>query len=151
MKTVSYTLEVNPEGVEPVLTASQVWKGLEMKANNALPFVPGMSRCDVISRSDNGLLRQISLPTGDYEERITFFPPVQVQFERVGSDGFIQNTISESEKGLWLTFTFSVPFAGAVEGSDEERVQVNEMRNNYIAAVVSTLKKVRELVSNGGL
>ncbi|WHS30110.1 SRPBCC family protein [Brucella sp. NM4] len=151
MKTVSYTLEINPEGVEPVLTADQVWKGLEMKANNALPFVPGMSRCDVISRSDNGLLRQITLPTGDYEEKITFFPPVQVQFERVGSDGFIQNTISESEKGLWLTFTFSVPFAGASEGSDEELVLINEMRRSYITVVVSTLKKVRELVSAGKL
>ena len=38
MFTVSRALPVNPPG-ETRLTRADVWRGLEMKANNALPFV----------------------------------------------------------------------------------------------------------------
>ena len=57
MYTLSFAVEVNPEGATPVLTAEQVWKGLEMKAENAVPFVPGMTRCEVIERHGVSLLR----------------------------------------------------------------------------------------------
>ena len=149
MYTLSYAIEVNPEGILPVLTADQVWKGLEMKAVDALPFVPGMTRCEVIERAGNTLLREISIPGGDFVERITFHAPVQVQFERVGSNGFIQNTISDSERGLLLTFTFGLSFAGTEPGSVEERKAGENMRGSYIAAVKATLDRVRELAGKG--
>jgi len=151
MYALSYTVEVNPAGAAPVLTAEQVWKGLEMKAANALPFVPGMTRCDVVERGENMLRREISVPGGDFEERITFFPPVQVHFERVGSGGFIENTISDSDAGLLLTFTFALPFEGTAAGSAEERAKGEGMRASYVAAVSATLAKVRELVASGKL
>ncbi len=50
MYSLSYAIEVNPSGASPVLSAEQVWKGLEMKANNAVPFVPSMTRCEVVER-----------------------------------------------------------------------------------------------------
>ena len=43
----------------PKLSRSEIWKGLVMKAENALPFVPGMAKCDVIERTTNGLVRDI--------------------------------------------------------------------------------------------
>ncbi|MFC2254837.1 SRPBCC family protein [Labrys portucalensis] len=147
MYTLSFAVEVNPEGATPVLTAEQVWKGLEMKAENAVPFVPGMTRCEVIERQGNTLLREITVPGGNYTELIRFYAPVQVQFERVGSGGFIENTISESERGLLLTFTFGLPFPGTEAGSAEERAKGESMREGYIAAIAATLKKVRELVT----
>jgi hypothetical protein len=151
MYTLSYAIEVNPEGVSPRLTADQVWKGLEMKAENALPFVPVMSRCEVVERGDNTLLRDIRVGDDEFQEFITFHAPVQVNFERVGSGGFIQNTISESEKGLLLTFTFALPFPGTRPGSAEEKAKGESMRGSYIAAVAATLKRVREMVTNGEL
>jgi hypothetical protein len=65
----------------------------------------------------------------------------------VGSGGFIENTISESERGLLLTFTFGLPFPGTEPGSAEECAKGESMRASYIAAIAATLKKVRELVS----
>ena len=151
MYTLSYAIEVNPEGASPVLNAEQVWKGLEMKAENALPFVPGMTRCEVVERTDNTILREITFAGDDFKEFITLHAPVQVQFERVGTGGFIQNTISESEKGLMLAFTFALPFPGTEPGSKEEREKGESMRGSYVGAVGATLKTVRELVSKGEL
>jgi len=148
---LSYAIEVNPIGTSPVLSVQQVWRGLEMKAENAVPFVPGMTRCEVISRKDNTLLREITIPTGDFRELITFYAPVQVHFERVGGGGFIQNTITESERGLLLTFTFGLSFPGTQPGSKEEHDKGESMRNSYISAIVATLHKVRELVSKGDI
>lgn len=146
MYMVSYSIEVNPAGVEPVLTAQQVWAGLVMKAENALPFVPVMQRCDVIERSGNTILREITLGGEDLREFITLLEPIQVQFERVGTKDFIHNTISESERGLMLTFTVGLSFAEADPGSAEEREKGDAMRQAYVNAVGSTLKRVREMV-----
>jgi hypothetical protein len=122
-----------------------------MKAENALPFVPGMSRCDLIERKNNTILREVTFAGDDFKEFITLHEPVQVQFERVGSGGFIQNTISESDKGLLLTFTFGLPFPGTEPGSKEEKEKGESMRHAYVGAVGATLKTVRELVSQGEL
>ncbi|HEY0316364.1 MAG TPA: SRPBCC family protein [Sphingomonas sp.] len=151
MYTLSYAIEVNPEGASPRLTAEQVWKGLEMKAENALPFVPGMQKCEVVERKDNTILRDVTFAGDDFREFITLYAPVQVQFERVGSGGFIQNTISESKKGLLLTFTFGLPFPGTEPGSPEEKAKGESMRHAYVGAVGATLKTVREMVGKGEL
>src|SRR2546423_10391581 len=62
------------------LSRSEVWKGLVMKADNALPFVPGMAKCDVIERTPNGLLRDIVFRGEDAREKITFYPEEKVVF-----------------------------------------------------------------------
>jgi hypothetical protein len=151
MYTLSYAIPVNPPGATPVLTREQVWRGLEMKAENALPFVPGMQKCVVVERSENMILRDVTFAGDSHRERIFLHKPVQVQFERVGEGGFIQNTISESESGLWLTFTFGLNFPSTEPGSAAEREKGDGMQHAYIGAVAATLKRVREMVQAGEL
>ena len=43
---VTHQLPVNVPG-EPRLDRAAVWDGLVLKANNALPFVPSMTYCEV--------------------------------------------------------------------------------------------------------
>ena len=69
---VAKEIAVNAPG-HPKLSRSEIWKGLVMKADNALPFVPGMAKCDVIERSANGLVRDIVFRGEDARERITFY------------------------------------------------------------------------------
>ena len=69
------------EGVQsghPRLSGSDIWKGLVMKAENALPFVPGMAKCNVVKRMPNGLVRDIVFRGEDARERITFYPEKKV-------------------------------------------------------------------------
>ncbi len=154
MYAVSASVAVNPPGAAPVLTQAQVWHGLVMKADNALPFVAAMESCTVVERYDDGLLREIILRGDRLRERITFTPPVQVHFRRVGDGGpggWIANLISESSAGLLLTFTFAMQFPGLAAGSETEQRQGEMMKESYIRAVASTLRAVRQLVGEGKL
>ncbi len=149
MYALSYTTEVNPPGVLPVLTREQVWRGLEMKAENALPFVKGMTKCEVIERSGNQILRDVIFAGSEHRERITLHAPVQVFFERVGETGVIENIISDSERGLLLTFMFALGFPGTEPGSAAERDKGESMKHAYIGAVGATLDRVRQMVKDG--
>lgn len=151
MYTLSYAIPINPEGVEPKLTREQVWKGLEMKAENALPFVNGMTQCDVLERKDNTILREVTFMGGQSQEFITLHAPVKVQFERTDGTGWIDNTISDSDNGLLLSFTFGINFPGIADGSPEEKEKGDGMRGAYVGAVAATLKQVRQMVSDGEL
>lgn len=67
---VSNVESVNGPGLVH-LTREQLWAGLVMKANNALPFVPAMQSCEVIERhSDVSFDRNIVLRGQPHTERI---------------------------------------------------------------------------------
>jgi len=151
MYTLSHSIPVNPAGAELELTAAQVWRGLEIKAENAMPFVDGMTQCDVDSRDGNVLTRTITFRGTQHREKITLFAPVKVQFERLDGTGWIDNVISESEGGLLLTFTFGITFPGIAEGTPEEQAQGDTMRGAYTGAVAATLNRVRQMVRDGEL
>ena len=149
MYALSYTVPVNPDGTEPKLNREQIWRGLEMKAENALPFVPGMTKCDMVERDASTILRDVTFAGNSHREKITLYAPVQVHFERLGEKGFITNTISESDEGLLLNFTFALDFPGTEAGSPEEQAKGDGMRHAYVGAVAATLKRVRAMVSDG--
>lgn len=151
MYTLSYAIPINPDGAEPSLSREQVWKGLEMKAENAIPFVNGMTQCDVIERDENTILREITFNGAQSREAITLYEPVKVQFERTDGTGWIDNTISDSETGLILSFTFGINFPGIEAGSTEEKSKGDSMRGAYVGAVSATLSRVRQMVAAGEL
>jgi hypothetical protein len=151
MFVLSHAVLINPPGATPVLTREQVWRGLVMKAENAVPFVPGMDYCRVVERHADGLTRDVSFRGQPMRERITFAPPVQVRFDRIDSPAttWVTNTVSDSDEGLLLVFTFGVTIDGVPAGSEAERQRGAQMREAYVAAVGATLAKVRELAAAG--
>lgn len=154
MQALSMSVDVNPAGATPVLSREQVWRGLVLKAENAVPFVPGMESCTVLERYADGLLREVVVRGDRFRERIIFTPPVQVSFERVDTlehAGWITNVLSESDRGLLLTFTFAVSFPGVEPGSGEEKGRAEAMKSSYLSAIETTLRIVRRLVQEGQL
>ncbi len=153
MYAISESVVVNPPGARE-LTRAQVWKGLVMKAENAVGFVSAMMSCKIIERYDDGFLREIELRGERMRERITFTPEVLVHFDRVAGarfPGWIDNLLSDSERGLMLTFTFAIGFPGAAPGSAEEKSQGDAVRESYLSAIRTTLARTRELVEAGGI
>ncbi len=151
MISVSTPVPVNPDGAEPRLTREDVWQGLLLKAEDALPFVPAMTRCEVLERYDDGLLREVDFRGQTFRERITFTPERQVRFDRVPGgpiDGTIRNDIEEDEQGeLTLRFTFELVLAGVPEGSPQEREYEQTMSRDYLKAAGATLEAVRRMVA----
>ena len=123
MVHASRTIKVNNDPKELPLTRSLVWRGLVMKAENPLPFVPVISSCKVIERRNDGLVREIVDKGDTISEAVTFEPERMVKFERTSGRvlGTILNEIIEDGDGdLALNFTFTLSIEGRRAGSAEE-------------------------------
>jgi Domain of unknown function (DUF1857) len=119
-----------------------------MKAENALPFVPGMAKCNVVARTPNGLVRDIEFRGEDARERITFYPENKVVFVRESGnvDGFIVNEVLGGDDNLRLRFSFALQLVDAPSDSVEEREFRQIMERDYVKAVDATLAAIRKMV-----
>lgn len=152
MISVAKTIDVNPEGTDVTLSRADVWRGLEAKANNALPFVPAMTHCEVKERGENLIVREIEFRGERFGERVTLQPQESVDFERTFGSvlGTIRNDILESEDGeLQLRFSFDLELEGVEPGSQEERDYEETMKGDYLKAVDATLSAIRRWVREG--
>ena len=144
---VSHRLPVN-EGEHPHLGRADVWDGLVMKANNALPFVPSMTYCEVIGRhSDTVFDREIDFRGQRFTERITLEEPHRVVFTRISGPvlGTIANEIEGPDDDLRLRFSFALVVAGVEGGSQAKREYADGMTANYLKAVAATLDAMRRI------
>jgi hypothetical protein len=147
MIKVSRRIPVNEPG-QPTLTRADVWQGLVMKADNALPFVPGMSHCEVLDReSDKVFVREIEFRGERCRERITLTPQERVKFERLDGSvlGTILNEIEEDADGLGLRFSFELSLEGVPDGSPAEVDYGKVVEKDYLKAVDATLAAIRRV------
>ena len=144
---VSHRLPANEPG-EPVLDRADVWAGLVMKANNALPFVPAMTFCEVTSRLDDSTFdRDIDFRGQRMTERITLEEPHRVVFTRTSGPvlGTIANEIEEENGAFFLRFSFALVVRGVEGGSPAEKEYADSMTGDYLKAVAATLTAMRKI------
>ena len=144
---VSHALPVNVPD-EPKLTPANVWDGLVLKANNALPFVPAMTYCEVTRRhSDTVFDRDIDFRGQRFTERITLETPHRVTFTRIAGPvlGTIANEIIDDQGDLALRFSFALVVMGVAGGSAEEQAYADSMTGDYLKAVAATLNAMRRV------
>ena len=147
---VTHALTVNVAG-EPQLGRSAVWDGLVLKANNALPFVPSMTYCEVTQRhSDTVFDRDIDFRGQRFTERITLEAPHRVAFTRIAGPvlGTIANEIEGPDDDLRLRFSFALVVAGVEGGSAAEREYADSMTGDYLKAVAATLNAMRRIAED---
>lgn len=148
---VSHSLPVNEVGLPPQLNRAQVWDGLVLKANNALPFVPSMSECEVTARyGDDVFDRDIVFRDQRFTERITLQEPVRVTFTRIAGPvlGTIANEIEGEGDDLRLRFSFALVVADAEPGSAAEQEYAEGMTQDYLKAVEATIGAMRRLAAD---
>ena len=153
MYTFTHTIPVNPPGIRPTLSREQLWRGLVLRAEDPVAFVPGMESSEVLERFEHGLVREAVYRGQRIRERVTFNEPHTIQFQQVESDrpGAVTNTIGGSAPDLTLTFTFLLRFPGVPDDSDDERLRGEESRPKLIEAVEHTLGTVRTLAERDEL
>ena len=144
---VTNAVPVNEPG-EPTLTRGDVWAGLEAKANNALPFVPAMTQCEVLERrGELEFDREIEFRGQQFVERITLEPERRVTFTRIAGPvlGTIANEIEGPEDDLKLRFSFALVVEGVEGGSAQEQEYADSMTGDYLKAVAATLNAMRRI------
>ena len=147
---VTHDLPVNVPG-ESRLGRADVWDGLVLKANNALPFVPSMTFCEVTSRlSDTVFDRDIEFRGERFTERITMEEPHRVTFTRIAGPvlGTIANEIEGSDDDLRLRFSFALVVTGVEGGSSREQEYADSMTGDYLKAVAATLGAMRRIAAD---
>ncbi len=151
------TVPVNPHGETP-LTRGQAWQGLVLKARDARPFLPpGLcTRCDVVEESATHIVREATIAGQDLREIITFEPESKVTFFQATGprEGAIVNELFENEAGaLQLRFYCYLGLRGKMPNGPEEQAEQAQFdsEQGYKAALLSTLKRTRELLAQGKL
>jgi hypothetical protein len=147
MINATHRLPVNEDG-QPELDQADVWDGLVLKANNALPFVPAMRSCEVTARlSDTVFDRDIEFRGQAMTERITLAEPHRVVFTRIAGPvlGTIANEIEREGDELYLRFSFALVVGGVEGGSAAEQEYADGMTGDYLKAVAATLAAMRRV------
>jgi hypothetical protein len=152
------TVPVNPAG-ETKLTREQAWKGLELKARDARLFLPpGLcTRCDVVEESATHFVREAIIAGSDLCEIIALEPQKKVTFFQASGprEGAIINELFEDDAGeLQLRFYCYIGLRGKKPNGPEEQAeqaQFDSEDKGYKSALLSTLKRTRELLAAGKL
>jgi hypothetical protein len=149
------TVQVNPDG-ETRLTRDQIWRGLILKARDARQFLPpGLcTRCDVVEESHTHFVREATIAGTDLREIITVESGSKVTFFQATGprEGVIVNELSEDAAGeLQLTFYCYLGLRGKEANGPEEQAEQAKFDSDtgYKAALLSTLKRTRELLAEG--
>lgn len=131
-----------------VLDREEVWAGLRSKAEDAVPFVAGMSECTVLERRLDGLVREVVVRGERIREDVTFQVGQRVSFHR-GDDRatwVIHNEIGEDETGgLTLTFASEVLFHGQAAEAEHDNEAAERIRVSTLQVVQNTLEVIREM------
>jgi hypothetical protein len=151
------TVPVNPEGATP-LTRAQVWNGLVLKARDARLFLPPnlCTRCEIVEESGTHIVREATIAGDDLREIIAFEPQTKVSFFQAAGprEGAIINELFEDAAGaLQLKFYCYTGLRGKTPFGPEEQAEQMQFDSDtgYKAALLSTLKRTRELVAEGKL
>jgi hypothetical protein len=152
------TVPVNPAG-ETKLTREQAWKGLELKARDARLFLPPgfCTRCEVVEESATHFVREATILGDDLREIITLEPQSKVTFLQAAGprEGAIINELFEDGAGeLQLRFYCYTGLRGKEPNGPEEQAeqaQFDSEDKGYKSALLSTLKRTRELLAAGKL
>lgn len=149
------TVLVNPAG-ETALTRAQAWQGLVLKARDARLFLPeGLcTRCDVVEERATHFVREATIAGTDLREIITLESESKVTFFQAAGprEGAIINEIFEDATGaLQLRFYCYLGLRGKQPGGPEEQAEQAQFDSDkgYKAALLSTLKRTRELLADG--
>lgn len=134
------------------LTRAQLWAGLMIRVEDARPFLPGLDRCEILSRGESSVDRRLNFGAVTVDDRASFSPNQWVRFETpttpTHGGGLLTIQIEEPESSsLFLRFTYNTVFA---RGSEAEDAPYSEfLRQAYIAADVDTVRVIRTLVATG--
>jgi len=151
------TVPVNPAGEAP-LTRAQAWAGLVLKARDAREFLPPnlCTRCDVVEESATHIVRDATIAGAQLREIIVFEAQNKVSFFQASGprEGVIVNELFEDEAGaLQLRFYCYAGLRGKQPGGPEEQAEQAWLggEKGYRSALLSTLKRTRELLDQGRL
>jgi hypothetical protein len=136
------------------LTREQVWRGLVLRADTPMLFVPHLDECNIDARTETSFRRRLRYGELVVEDVVILTPLHQVRYEvaaqaEINASRLVMTIEAPSEHRMFVRFQYD-------DGNDEATDAANEMYNNlkrsaYEEADIDTIRLVRELASEGRL
>lgn len=136
------------------LTREQVWRGLVMKAENPLLFVPALDSFKLLARHADSIERELHFGRLVVRDRIAFQPPDRMRQETAASGEMPTATLTTSIEALdtlqlFVRFDYaSHPINGAPPVDPLYRGFVKQA---YVEADNDAIRTIRRLVVEGKL
>ncbi len=139
--------------IEP-LSVQQVWRGLVLRAEKPEMFVPWMDACIITARSENSLERELRFGESRIRDKVTFHPPMQVQYHVPAQQNIPVSSLSmrieiPQQDVLIVRFDYEDDMP---ESADPQENLYQEIRRSaYQEADIDTIRTIRELAAQGRL
>ena len=134
------------------LTRDQLWQGLLYRAEDPVPFLPGLESCTILERQTNELLRELNFGAATIHDRVTLAAAEWVRFDIVPSashaGGSLTISIEEPEPTfLFLRFAYRTTLAS--NPNSEDRAYIEYVKSAYHQSDVDCVRLIRTLVAEG--
>jgi len=139
--------------IEP-LSHEQLWRGLVLRAESPMLFVPHLDECQIGARDEGGFGRRLRYGELVIEDRVVLHPLRQVRYEvaaqgEISASSLVMTIESPNPESLWVRFEYD-------DGHDAATDAANAMyddfrRSAYQESDIDTIRILRELAEQGRL
>jgi hypothetical protein len=136
------------------LTREQLWRGLVLRADTPMLFVPHLDECQIEARTETSFRRRLRYGQLVVEDLVILTPLHQVRYEvaaqqEISASSLTMTIEAPSEHTMFVRFQYD-------DGHDAATDAANKMydefkRSAYQEADIDTIRIVRELASEGRL
>ncbi|MBV1776199.1 DUF1857 family protein [Burkholderiaceae bacterium DAT-1] len=144
----------NPAEEGPMITRTQLWNGLLLRAEAPDLFMEGIEAVDIIERHSDHIVREIQLGKFRVRDDIRFEYNAAVHYETAPSDvhggGKLTMRIESPEEGhLFVRFTYDTPVPDT--GDSEEAKLSGYLKSAYQQMDMDTIRTILEMAVDGEL
>jgi len=151
----AHLIEIN-DPLNPLidrLSREQLWRGLVLRAETPMDFVPYLDQCHILERAELSMSRELRYGDLVVRDRVTFLPQYQVVYHVPAQNGIPESrltmTIEEPEPEiLFVRFEYD---NGAEEESAVEAFYNDFRRSAYKESDIDTVRMIREMAETGRL
>lgn len=136
------------------LSREQLWRGLVLRAETPMDFVPYLDNCSILERGDLSISRELRYGDLTVRDRVSFQPQHKVIYHVPPQKGIPESsltmTIEEPEPDiLFVRFLYN---DGASEQEDTAEAFYNDFRRSaYKESDIDTIRIIREMAETGRL
>lgn len=136
------------------LSREQLWRGLVLRAETPMDFVPHLDQCSILERGELMLSRELRYGDLVVRDRVSYQPLHQVTYHVPPQKGIPESqltmTIEEPEPDiLFVRFVYD---DGASEEQDTADAFYNDFRKSaYKESDIDTIRTIREMAEAGRL
>ena len=148
----SHLIQIN-DPLNPLidpLSREQLWRGLVLRAENPLLFVPALDAFELLERGENTLTRVLHFGSLSLRDRVTFAPMTRVRYEIEAAQdspaATLTMTIEEPAPGqLFVRFEYATLHVGGAAPLDE--FYGGFAKRAYVEADIDTVGIIRRIVA----